>query len=143
LSANRFPQNAAKLRVTVSYRHAAWSMTMIAEHEYMNGVLRYLLVTDDREFWVSAEDMTDASLIRDYWARVTKTRTAKLPPLAITKAYIPRPTRIIDVRTYDNVEHLECLFANFNAPVLVRLATARNAWPQMVIQFFERRIQEA
>jgi hypothetical protein len=113
----------------------------ITDHRYVAGDLSYLVTTAEGPVWVDAESITDDSDVRQYWNQFARVRAAERPSTPIRRVYIQEPSRIIEVRQARGETYLLSEFEGVDVPVLVPITTARNAWPQKLIDFLEAELR--
>jgi hypothetical protein len=115
-------------------------MGTILDHDYTTGVLRYRVVAGDGCTWVLAQELSDESLIRDYWCRLGVARASALPPMSPTNASISELVRLIAVKRERENTYIPSEFDGFDAPVLVPIKVLENGFPQKFIDFLEAKV---
>jgi hypothetical protein len=117
-------------------------MSVIVDHDYSTGVLRYRMVTDEQRAWVDADEMTDTSLIRNYWERVREARARDLLTIPPTQFAIREPTRLIEVRHEHGETYVLSEIEGIDVPVLVPIKLLENGYPQKLVDFFETKLND-
>jgi hypothetical protein len=117
-----------------------FAMSVIVDHDYIDGVLRFRMVTGDERTWVLAEEVSDDTLVRNYWERVKEARARELPPIPPTLTSIREPTRLIEIKHYLGETFVLSEFDGCEVPVLVPIKFLENGYTQKLIDFLEAQV---
>lgn len=125
-------------------------MTIICNHKYEKNEISFEIEHEGQKRWVNGSDFNDDhSIIQKYFEERDKQEKEKMSKekssstWALSQATIPPPTNILEIVKIDGVSHVLCKFDTLDTPVYVPTRFLTNAYPSILIKYFEDQIMKS